>query len=298
MKTIVNTQKPQHAARSAWTIILLFFYLLTAGPLAASVVVEFNTNTAFTNNFTTVGGTTLTSWNSSQGRGGSGTMFLQSSGFTANVYSGSGNEFSLNVGESLVASYFFYSSGTRSANNNIGLYLSGSSDRNPLEPTNTSGLLRTFFYNMDPTQSPDTNQSNFRYSGTGGTGNVGTNFTGGGNNFWYPITNSWYQLEVIYTKTVTTNLWDVTVHISNWGTNGTNYDAGSLITLNQSITNADIYSDSTIYVGFESYQQSRGATKIDTFSIDVIPEPTTTALLGLGVIGIFLWGARCGCIKF
>lgn len=251
----------------------------------AATIVDFDSATSFSTNFTNVGGNAVTGWNASQGRGGSGTMFLQATGHTANVYSGTNATFSLSAGESLVVSYFFFESyASRSATNNIGTYLTTNSSANPLDSGTTSGVLRTFFYNMDPAGT----QTNFRYSNTGGNGSVGTNFTGGGNGFWTVNASTWWQIEVTYTKSTTTNLWDVTAKFSNWGANGLTYNPSSLITLNNSITNADLYGASSIYVGFESYQQSRGATKIDTFSMDVIPEPSAAALLFVGLTAIGL----------
>lgn len=265
------------------TIALACLLLLTAHSGAEAVLVEFDSTTAFGDNFTNVNSGNALSYNSTAGRGGSGTMFLQATGHTANVYSGTGAAFSLGAGESIVVSYFFYEGGTRSATDNIGIYLTTSSSTDPLDAATTTGVLRTFFYNMDPVEPG--NQTNFRYSGTGGTGNVGTNFTGGGNDFWDPNASTWWQLEVTYTKTGTVNLWDITADISNWGSDGLTYNESSLITLNGSLTNASLYSADSIYVGFESYQQNRGATKIDTFAINVIPEPSTAALLGtMGIV--------------
>lgn len=260
----------------------------------SAVLVEFDTGTSFSNNFTNVGGTAVTAWNSTLGRGGSGTMFLQSSGHTANVYSGPGNVFSLNAGDSVVASYFFFSSGTRSFTNNVGLYLSNSAGNNPLDAGTTSGVLRTFFFNMDPAQSSP-NGTNFRYSNVGGTGSVGTNFPGAGTDFWFPNLETWYQLEVTYTKSGTVGDWDLTAKISNWGADGLVFDSGSLVTLSETVTNSALYNAASISVGLESYQQARGATKIDTFSIGAIPEPSIGMLMGLA--GFFLLGRRARTLR-
>lgn len=270
-------------------IAVALFGALTA-PSMAAIIVDFDSATSFSSNFTNVGGNSITGWNASQGRGGSGTMFLQATGHTANIYSGVDNAFSLTSGDSLVMSYFFYEVGTRSAVSNIGTYLTMSPSANPLDSGTTTGVLRTFFYNMDPSESG--NQSNFRYSGTGGTGNVGTNFVGGGNGFWTPNANTWWQLEATYTKSSTLNLWDVTVKISNWGADGMTNNPASLITLTQTVTNADLYNASSIYAGFESYQQSRGATKIDTFSMNVIPEPSAATLLCATGIAAIIFARR------
>lgn len=261
------------------------FAMLGVLPAAmGSVLVDFNTGPSYSTSFTQVGGGGTMGWNSTAGTGGSGAEYFPATGYTANTYSGVGNSFTLSAGESIQISSYVYVPGSFSRSNmsNFGLYLAATPSTNPIAAATTTGVLRSYFLNVDSSAS---HLTSFHYSTTGGFDRtVGSDFSGGGPGFWNTTLNTWYRLEVTYTKSATAGLWDIGVRLENWGSTGTSYNPANLVTLSQTGVSApDLYNAATLSTGFEGYQNDRGIQKIDNFAAAfAIPEAPLSASFATG----------------
>ena len=95
----------------------------------------------------------------------------------------------------------------------------------------------------------------------------------------------WYTLNLTIFKSTTANEFDVSLSIDELNADGTAVTTAGLIDSSGTVTNAAVYADTTLFAGFHASFQGNGSTngsEFDNFSLSIVPEPSSLALLGLG----------------
>ena len=95
----------------------------------------------------------------------------------------------------------------------------------------------------------------------------------------------WYTLNVVITKSTTADQFDVSLSIDELNADGTAVTTAGLLDTSGTVTNAAAYADTSLFAGFHTSFQGNGNTngsEFDNFSLSIVPEPSSLALLGLG----------------
>jgi hypothetical protein len=113
------------------------------------------------------------------------------------------------------------------------------------------------------------------------------NTSGGGN---LTLTaGDWYEVSVTFANLGGGNIGG-SGFVEDFGANGLTPGASSSISP-ITLTSADIASDSSVWAAFRAFQAD-GDGGLDNFSASVVPEPSTTVLVGLGLGTLLLVGTR------
>lgn len=88
--------------------------------------------------------------------------------------------------------------------------------------------------------------------------------------------DTWYKLSLTLTRSETTNVFDYSTILENWGSTGENLVSVAVGSFTGTFTHAELYNDSSVYAAFRS-QEGKSIAALDSFS--VIPEPSTFLLL-------------------
>lgn len=277
---------------------ILFFLgiaALSGSSFAQSVLIDFNTAaTDFTGNFTASTGTsTAFTWGSAVGvsdqagpaQGGGVSVSTDTGGANYNF----NTAYDLGTGSptnTWTISTFFRTNATTgtSANQVAGLGLMSSvtdeiaANGRFVGVTLRQGTASTADLTLALTNNVSGTQSNTPLGGV---------FT--------PLTNNWYKLTLDVIKTSTADQFSVSASVEDWGSLGTSFESTVRSFSGQTLTNATIYGDSSLFAGFYARQTAGNPIQIqavDNFS--VVPEPTTWVLLAGSLTALLVFRRRCG----
>lgn len=93
--------------------------------------------------------------------------------------------------------------------------------------------------------------------------------------------NEWYRLIVSFTRSATPGNFDYSVAFEDWGADGAAFVSTVSSPAAGTLSNADLYSDTTLFAGFRSIENSLQA--MDTFTTS-IPEPSSLLALAGGAL--------------
>ena len=95
--------------------------------------------------------------------------------------------------------------------------------------------------------------------------------------------NTWYRLANSFTRSATPDTFDFSTTLENWGADGSSLVSVVAGPFTGTVTNADIYNDTTTFAAFRSVE-TRVAQTIDSFT--AVPEPSSALALmgGLGLL--------------
>ena len=104
---------------------------------------------------------------------------------------------------------------------------------------------------------------------------------------------NWYQLSYEITKSATANTFDYTVSLYSLGATGTGTpvlfnDGTNDITLSGTLTNSAIYGDANAFFAYDIRDTvgDTGITRVDNFSVEVVPEPMSASLVAAGLLSL------------
>jgi hypothetical protein len=110
------------------------------------------------------------------------------------------------------------------------------------------------------------------------TAAAGTVNTSGGGNITF-VTGDWYQMSLTFQNAGSGNI-QASGFVQDFGVNGTT--PGTVTAIAPiTLTSADIAADPTTYAAFRAFRND-GTASLDNFQAQVVPEPSTYALIGAG----------------
>jgi len=274
-------------------VLLLSGLALMASPLQfvnAAFITDFNDPNGAANFAADFAGNgqPLPSYSSSNGIGGSGGLDLPSSNFgnfQAVQQTGTSESFST-AGAALEVSAFFRIDAAPPNNPTdarlLDLYFVEGTT------TNVAGALAGDAH-VGVRLSTITNNTTYRLQARN---NNGTPFTLSGGTFGLMVGN-WYKLTLTATNTDGLSLIALNADIDDYGVAGTSFVANVIDNAAiSSVPNAVLATDSTVFSGLR-VPRGDNLSAVDNFSFtQAVPEPSTFALLGLGVLGLMVVGRR------
>jgi hypothetical protein len=259
--------------------VLGMCFFLQFTPSSHAAVIPFTTEAGFTDNFDP---TTNYSWSSAPGVGGSAGRINSDgdagSGNANRTYYDTTFSWSEDDNSLHLSVYFLGQAATNSTLLRQGVGISANNTTNFL-----TGGASTVGWRLIKSGTSSFS-FDFKY-GSGGSdaANISTaNFN--------LVTNNWYKLDIVLTRSDTANAFTYSAALENWGTTGSALVSSIASVSNAAFTNAGLYTASQLYTGVAAANIGGGFTAFDQFYMgaEPIPEPSEMLLLSLGVGALWL----------
>lgn len=252
-------------------------FALGAATSASAVLVDFNSGSSdLTGNFTEFGETGGANFTYSNGAGvgGSGGLSV-SGGLDSLVHKGALAGFS--TGTTSIEVSVFYKARSASGGNAIASIATGLVTDPGVQ---LGGAAGTWFALHIQAQNSPGEQTAFQASFRGRAD--GVNLTGGGTSETFQVThNNWYKFTTVYTYDAVAETFVGTVLIQDYGVNGLSATPSTVLSFTSSIlVNVPLAEAAQLFAAVRTgAPTAAGANALDDFSVAVVPEPASAALV-------------------
>lgn len=266
---------------------LLPIFVVSAAVAAAAparaVLIDFNGSSAdYTGNFTANNNTAPIAWNSTVGVMGTGGLTgLNTAGGSTIIYNPTGfSGHDLLAGSSYTIALFARTNTFTGTGNGFGVLHLGFGTTSALAFNSQS--VEQFAARVQGTANPGEMTLAYRNvpvaSGPATNSALGSGFT--------LANDTWYKFSTTITKSATVNLWDISLSLENWGSDGSLFVSLVANAATSGITNAALYQDASAFAGYyvrNTTGTPRQFTAADNFT--AVPEPSAlTALVGFAAL--------------